>query len=252
MSRPLVIAHRGDSAHRPENTLSAFLRALELGVSVVELDVQLTADREVVVLHDAAVDRTTNGGGDVRRMKLAELRALSAGYPTRFAARWAAERVPTLAEALELLKGRARVLVEIKTESVSAEHADGVEARTVEVVRRLGMEDEVALISFDHVALERLAGIAPAIARGHLFGRIGAEEAVRAAQAVGCRLVMPHKAQVNEALASRVLDASMDLATWVVDEPQELRRLARFPLYGVGSNCPGLLLQAIADGLLER
>ena len=116
---PLVIAHRGDSAHRPENTLASFASAVELGASLVEFDVQLTADGHVVVLHDPEVGRTTNGKGDVRQMKLSDVRGLSAGYSERFGDEWAGERVPTLAEALALLHGRARVMIEIKEESVS-------------------------------------------------------------------------------------------------------------------------------------
>ena len=87
LSPPLVIAHRGDSAHRPENTLASFAGALEVGATVVELDVQLTADGHVVVLHDPTLDRTTTGRGDVRRLTLAEVRAVSAGYPERFGTR---------------------------------------------------------------------------------------------------------------------------------------------------------------------
>ncbi len=252
MKPPLVIAHRGDSAHRPENTLAAFAGALEAGAPVVELDVQLTADGELVVLHDAAVDRTTNGTGDVRRLTLAELRALSAGYPARFGASWAGERIPTLAEALALLKDRARVLVEIKGESVTDEVESGVEARTAELVRRLGMTEAVALISFEHRALVRLRSLAPEITRGHLFERTSPDRLLRAAADAGCSLVMPHKGQLNDDLAERVRSAGLTLATWVVDTPEELKRIARFGLYGVGSNCPGALIEAIANGLLDE
>ena len=92
----LVIAHRGDSAHRPENTLAAIAGALELGVSAVEIDVQLTRDGRVVVMHDPTLDRTTSGRGDVRQLSLAEIRALSAGYPSRFGTAYQGEHVPTL------------------------------------------------------------------------------------------------------------------------------------------------------------
>ena len=252
MKPPLVIAHRGDSAHRPENTLASFAAALEVGAAVVELDVQLSADREVVVLHDATLDRTTTGHGDVARLRLAELRTLSAGYPARFGEAFQGERVPTLGEALGLLKGRARLLIEIKTESVTDDAEGGIEARTLDVVRRLGMADAVALISFDQRVLLRLRKLAPEITRGQLFGRSSADEVVRAAAESQASLVMPHKGQLDAAFAERVRAAGLQLATWVVDEPAELKRLAPLGLYGVGSNCPGLLLDAIADGLLEE
>ena len=135
---PLVIAHRGDSAHRPENTLAAFAGALELGVSAVEIDVQLTRDGRVVVMHDPTLDRTTSGRGDVRQLSLAEIRALSAGYPSRFGTAYQGERVPTLAEVLALLRDRARTLIEIKTESVTDDATGGVEALTIAEIRRAG------------------------------------------------------------------------------------------------------------------
>ena len=248
---PLVIAHRGDSAHRPENTLAALAGALELGAVAVELDVQLTGDGHVVVLHDSRLERTTSGQGDVRQMTLAEVRAVSAGYPSRFGDAWAGERVPTLADALALLRDRARVLIEIKTESVTADATGGLEALTAAQVRRAQMADKVALISFDQRAVVRLRQLAPEMTRGRIFGRTDADEVLRDAATAGCELVMPHKSQLGDELVRRVHAAGLKLATWVVDEPEELRQLARFNLYGVGSNCPGVLLEAIADGLLE-
>jgi glycerophosphoryl diester phosphodiesterase len=247
----LVIAHRGDSAHRPENTLASFAGALEVGATVVELDVQLTADGHVVVIHDPTLDRTTTGRGDVRRSTLAEVRAVSAGYPDRFGTAYAGERVPTLAEAFGLLRGRARVLVEIKSESVTDDADGGVEARVVEEVRRAGLAGEVALISFDRRAVVRLRELAPEVTRGRLFGRTSADEVLAAAEEAGCGLVMPHKSQLDDSLAARVHAAGLKLATWVVDDPAELKQLSRFGLYGVGSNRPGVLLDAIADGLLD-
>ena len=248
---PLVIAHRGDSAHRPENTLASFASALELGASMIELDVQLSADGHVVVLHDPTVDRTTDGRGDVRRMSLGEVRALSAGYPDRFGRAWSGERVPTLAEALTLVRERARLMIEIKKESVSDDAEGGIEARTIAEVRRLGLGDQVALISFEHRALVRCRKLAPEIVRGHLFGRAAPGELLSSARDAGCGIVMPHKGQLSEMVAAQVHEAGLKLATWVVDEPEELKRLAPYRLFGVGSNCPGVLMQALDDGLLE-
>lgn len=243
---PLIIAHRGDSAHRPENTLAAFASALELGAALVELDVQLTSDNHVVVLHDPTVDRTTNGNGDARRMPLAELRKLSAGYPARFGDAHAGLRVPTLAEALGLLRGRGRAMIEIKKDSVGEDAAGGVEARTLAEIRRAGMEADVALLSFDRRALLRCREQAPEIARSHLFYRARIEEVVEGARAVASTLVMPEKGMLSEEFCERAREAGLKVATWVVDDPAELEALARFDLYGVASNRPGALLEALA------
>ena len=244
---PLVIAHRGDSAHRPENTLASFQSALEVGAALVEFDVQLTRDGHVVVIHDPTVDRTTNGRGRVAEMSLVELRALSAGYPERFGTSYAGERIPTLAEVLSFLRGRVRAMVEIKTDSVSDDALGGIEARTIEEVRRQGMSGDLALVSFDTRALRRCRDLAPEIVRGHLFAQ-GLEQAVAACLEVGAQVMMPEKRLLSEEARDRARSAGLKLATWVVDDPDELEALRRFELYGLATNRPGVMLEALADG----
>jgi len=242
---PLVIAHRGDSARRPENTLASFASALEIGAAFVEFDVQLTRDGQVVVIHDPTVDRTTDGQGRVVEMTLSELRRLSAGYPARFGDAYRGERVPTLSEVLGLLRDRAVGMIEIKHDSVTADQEGGVEAHTVAEVRKAGMEKQVALISFSRVALLRCRGFAPAIPRGHLFVRGEAGEILAGAREVGADLVLPEKGLLSVDLRDRAREAGVKVATWVVDEPAELAALAHFDLYGIGSNRPGEMMEAI-------
>jgi glycerophosphoryl diester phosphodiesterase len=244
---PLIIAHRGDSAHRPENTLAAFASALELGVELVEMDVQLTRDGAVVVMHDPAVDRTTDGRGRLRELTLRDVRRLSAGYPVRFGSAFAGERVPTLAEALAFLRERARAMIEIKADSVTEDEEGGIEARTVADVRRLGMEKDVALISFSRGALVRCRKLAPEIARGHVFERGKPGDFLAGAREAGCEVVMPYKSLLSDELKDRAREAGVKVATWVVDDPGELPGLARFDLFGIGSNRPGVMIEALRD-----
>lgn len=244
---PLVIAHRGDSAHRPENTLSSFASALEVGAEVVELDVHLTSDGHVVVIHDPLIDRTTDGRGAVRDLTLQQVRAVSAGYPERFGSEFRGERVPTLSEALNFLRDRSKAMIEIKSDAVTDDAEGGIEARTIEEIRRAGMEKETVLISFDRRALLRCRTAAPEIMRGHLFGRAQPGEVLEGARAVACELVMPEKGMLSDELRERAREAGLKVATWVVDDPAELVTLARFDLYGVGSNRPGVLLEAVRD-----
>ena len=245
MPAPLVIAHRGDSAHKPENTIAAFAGALETGAAIVEFDVHLSRDGEVMVIHDPTVDRTTNGRGLVRQLGLEELRRLSAGYPARFGATYAGERVPTLAEVLGLLRDRARAMIEIKTEAVTDDAEGGIEAHVVDEVRRAGMEKEVALISFDRRALLRCRALAPDMLRGHLFDRGQPGDMLAGAREVSSELIMPEKRLLSDDLRDRAREAGIKVATWVVDEIEDLRRLMRFELYGVGSNRPGEMLEAL-------
>jgi glycerophosphoryl diester phosphodiesterase len=243
---PLIIAHRGDSAHRPENTLASFQSALEVGAEILEMDVQLTRDGHVVVIHDPTVDRTTSGQGAVAGFDLAALRALSAGYPERFGTRYSGERVPTLAEALAFLRGRARLMIEIKTDSVTDDALGGIEARTIAEIRRQEMSNELVLISFDHRALLRCKEQAPEIRRGHLFVNQEPAAAVAACAEVGAMFAMPEKKMLSPGLKQMADAAGLKLATWVVDDPEELRALERFELHGVASNRPGVLLDAMA------
>jgi glycerophosphoryl diester phosphodiesterase len=217
-----------------------------VGAALVEFDVQLTRDGHVVVIHDPTVDRTTNGRGRVGEMSLVELRALSAGYPGRFGDRYSGERIPTLAEVLAFIRGRMRAMIEIKPDSVSDDAVGGIEARTIQEVRRQGMSDDLALVSFDTRALRRCRDLAPEIARGHLFAH-GHKDAVAAAVEVGAQVVMPEKEMLSVELRDLTKAAGLKLATWVVDDPKELAALEQFELYGLATNRPGVMIEALTD-----
>jgi glycerophosphoryl diester phosphodiesterase len=244
---PLIIAHRGDSAHRPENTLASFASALEVGAEVIELDVHLTRDGHAVVIHDPTVDRTTDGTGRIVDHTLAEMRRLSAGYPSRFASEYAGERVSTLAEALNFLRGRCRVMIEIKPDAVTEDAEAGIEAVTVAEVRKAKMDRDVALISFSRRALLRCRTQAAEILRGHLFFEGEPGDVIAGAREIGSELVMPHKSMLSPDLRDRGREAGLKVATWVIDDPLELQSLAHYDLYGVGSNRPGILLEALSE-----
>jgi glycerophosphoryl diester phosphodiesterase len=199
----------------------------------------------VVVIHDDTLDRTTNGRGEVRNLTLAEIRSFSAGYPSRFGSTYAGERVPTLGEVLGLLRDRALAMIEIKAAAVTDDAEGGIEAHVVEEVRKARMEKEVALISFERRALVRCRTLAPEILRGHLFEGGQAGEMLAGAREVGSELIMPEKRLLSDDLRDRAREAGVKVATWVVDDVEEMRRLMRFELYGVGSNRPGEMLEAL-------
>jgi glycerophosphoryl diester phosphodiesterase len=244
---PLIIAHRGNSAHRPENTLAAFASALEVGADVIELDVQLTRDGRLAVIHDATLDRTTSGRGRVRDHSLQQIRELSAGYRGVFGDAYPGERVPTLGDALGFLKGRARVLIEVKLDPLGDASEAGVEELCVHEVQRAGMTGDVALVSFDRRAIERFRAIAPEVRRGHLFQRASADEVVAGARAVDCDLVLLEKGMLSDALFDAVRAAGFRVGTWLVDDPAELRALCRYDLFAVATNRPGELIEATLE-----
>jgi glycerophosphoryl diester phosphodiesterase len=164
----LVVGHRGNALHAPENTIVSMQQAVAAGADAVEVDVHLTADGEVVVIHDPAVDRTTEGRGSVAAMKLSQVQALDAGF--RFSPPGAARpfphrargvRIPTLAEALSALPNTPFV-IELKTATALA--------RALEVVKELRAEHRTVLASFDlrAVAPLRGTGVATGAARAEL------------------------------------------------------------------------------------
>ncbi len=239
MSRPQVIAHRGASAQAPENTLAAFRRALALGVDAVELDVHLSADGEPVVLHDSIVDRTTDGTGLVRDLALAALRRLDAGR--WFGEAFAGERIPTLAEALDLLRG-VRVIVEIKNGPI---YYPTIAERVVAVTRTVG-HPAVTISSFDHPVLLEVRRADPAADTAVLFmGR--PVDPVALAAAAGARRLHAHWMWVTADMVAMAHQANLAVEVWPVDDPAHMAHVAALGVDGIITSYPDRL-QAILAG----
>jgi glycerophosphoryl diester phosphodiesterase len=166
-TRPIVIAHRGFSAEAPENTLVAVRAAIAAGADMVEVDVTLTADGEVVVIHDDTLDRTTDGSGPVADHTLEQLLRLDAG--SWFARRFRGERIPTLAQVLDEVRGRILINVEIKPEAVGEEVEGGIAERVVKLIEERDMRNQVIVSSFEPRALQQIDEIDPEIATASLY-----------------------------------------------------------------------------------
>ncbi|MEQ7039234.1 glycerophosphodiester phosphodiesterase [Enterococcus hirae] len=154
-----IFAHRGSSGTHPENTLPAFAEAVRIGADGIELDVHLTKDEQIVVIHDEEVERTTDGKGLVREKTLAEIKKLNAGkwFNTEFQA----TKVPTLKEVLHLfweMNYRGTVMIEIKTDKY--EYA-GIEEKVVQQLKAVEWPFRHAYCSFNFHTLERVVKIDP-------------------------------------------------------------------------------------------
>jgi glycerophosphoryl diester phosphodiesterase len=150
----LVVAHRGFSGAAPENTLVAFQKAIELGSDMIELDVHLSKEGEVVVIHDSTLERTTPGQGKIIDHTLQELRQLDAGV--KFSPLFAGERIPTLKEVLDLAQGKIEVNIEVKNGFLEPYSIHDLADRTLKAVENAGMLPHVLFSSFHPVALERI------------------------------------------------------------------------------------------------
>ncbi|BBD08306.1 glycerophosphodiester phosphodiesterase [Desulfovibrio ferrophilus] len=167
LDHSLCWAHRGFSAKYPENTLAAFEAALEAGADGIELDVTLSRDGRLVVIHDETLDRTTDGTGPVSALDWDELGDLDAGR--WFDEAFAGQRLPSLSEVLDVVGGKMLVNIEIKPEAACVSADVPVEQQVLDCVREHGLMDSVVVSSFDYSILLRLRGLDADLRLGTLF-----------------------------------------------------------------------------------
>ncbi len=237
--RPIICAHRGNSAYCPENTLAAIASAADLGVPMTEIDVRRTADGHVVLMHDESVDRTTDGSGRVAELSLAQIRGFDAGRWK--ASEFAGERVPTLAEALDLCRERGMFLcIEVKQK--------GIVPEVLSLVQEGGMVEGAVIISFDFDTVVELREAAPTIPAGWLT----ADMEPSAVDAAISRVLSHHIAVISALhtcvtrdVVKRCRLRGITLYVWTIDDVAEARRYAEMGVDVIASNCPGELQDAL-------
>lgn len=241
---PLVVAHRGASAHAPENTLAAIEQALHAGAMMVEVDVQLTADGHVVVFHDAILGRTTNGSGQIRNYPLGDVEKLDAG--SWFANKYAGERIPTLRQAVEFLRGKAYINIEIKPPTPHDDNAIERARATVALVDSLGYAPWTLFASFsDDVIAEihRLGSqfhTASIIRPGEkrLFSSIVADNA--------CDAIVCSSAELTQRQADDIRKHSIFVGTYGLVTHADVHRALRRGARALVSDDPAIISSALA------
>lgn len=249
--QPLVIAHRGESSRAPENTLAAFRGALEAGVDFVEFDVHLSADGIPVVIHDETVDRTTDGTGRVDSLTVAQLKALDAG--SWFDPGFAGERIPTLAETLDLLRGKGRILLELK----DAEHTGHGERtgqavllvrRTLEMIEATGTGSQVLFQTFYPANLRELKKQARGIPYAFLYNF--PERRHLAAAYAKYHRASGFNPRLQNTKRSQVILAhflGMEVYVYTPDAPEEFEKALGLGVDGIITNRPRELKQFLAS-----
>jgi glycerophosphoryl diester phosphodiesterase len=240
--RVWVVGHRGAMGHCPENTLASFERGLELGADWIELDVHLSRDGALVVIHDETVDRTTNGSGLVQEHTLAELKELDAG--AWFGPAYAGQQILTLDEVLVWARSQGTVLdIEIKNAPV---YYAGIEENVVQTLDRHGMTDQAIVISFDHRAVRRVRALDSRIVTGVLYA-CRPVDALSLARQAGADALLPHWAYVTSEDVRAAHAVGLSVAPWTSSDPEVLRGLIAAQVDGIGTNHPDVLRGIMAE-----
>ena len=231
---PLVIAHRGASAYEPENTLRAFDLAIRQGAQMIELDLHLTRDNRVVVIHDETLDLTTNLTGCINELTLAEVKRADAGK---------SERVPMLEETLDLTAGKVRLYLEVKDPNAAGE--------TLRLIRERGCQDDVMIASFDIELMRRLGREVRDIELGIILGNVSLNPIVRwreavpwiALRGINYQVLCMHVDLCFGYLVRRVKAEGKRLYVWTVDEARQFDQMIARGVDGIVTNKPDQLIQ---------
>jgi glycerophosphoryl diester phosphodiesterase len=230
---PLVIAHRGASAAEPENTLRAFDLAIKQGAQMIELDLQLTRDNRVVVIHDPVLDYTTDLKGRIDRLSLSEVKKADAGK---------GERVPTLEETLDLTRRKANLYLEIKDPRAAAE--------ALRLIRKRQSQSEVMLASFDVGLMRRLGQEVNDIELGLILGTVTINPLVRWREAapwialrhINYQVLSLRVGLCFKRLAHQVKAHGKKIFVWTVDDEKQFSRMIARGVDGIVTNVPDRLI----------
>jgi glycerophosphoryl diester phosphodiesterase len=247
-SGPLIIGHRGASAHAPENTHAAFRRAFDDGADGIEFDVRLARDEVPVVFHDDSFERTVGVYGNVESHSSAVIAQFYAGawfnerYPNRARESYVWERVPTLAQVFERY-GSLRLYVEMKCEDAS--RRPRLARAVVRLVREYGLAERVVVKSFEHDSLGEVKRLAPEIRTAALFGRswpnpfVPARKIIAGAEACGADEISLHRSLLRAATVSEARRRGFEVLVWTVNSSVWLRRALALGLRAVFTDYPG-------------
>ena len=235
-----IFAHSGFSGKYPENTMLAFEKAVELGVDGIELDVHLTKDNELVIIHDEDIKRTCDGEGLVKDMTLEELKKFDAS--AKFRGVYGICPIPTLREYFELVKD-TDVITNIELKTGVYEYPT-IEEKVIAMIAEYGLEDKIILSSFNHFTIKRCEKIAPHIKRGFLtgdwlydFGKYTAERNVQCCH--------PWHITLSQEVVDEMHSAGCEINTWTVNEYEDIKRLAEMGVDSLIGNFPDRMFEVL-------
>ena len=248
--RPLVVGHRGYRARYPENTLVSFQAAVDAGVQMVELDIHLTSDDALIVIHDDRLDRTTTGTGPVCRHSLAELKKLDAG--SWFDARFTGEPIPTLAEVLRVLNGRVLVNIEIKSTAGKSPCKPGqIEKVLLDLLKRENAFSTVLVSSFDPEIIKTIHRLNAALPIALISKTAHGEKTVRFCQELDVFSFHPNFRCLTPGLITGLHDAGIHVFPYTVNTESDFEHMIQLNVDGVITDDP-VLFKTWYTGLPDR
>lgn len=227
MSSKIIIAHRGASAHAPENTLLSYERAWNFGADMFELDVHQSADGQLVCIHDSTIDRTTNGTGEISSMTYREIQKFDAGM---------GQKVPLLEDALKFARGRIQVNIELKTA--------GVEEDIVNIVSDLGMTNDIMVSSFLHLILSEVKDLDERI-RIAILVQNEIDNLAKYAHEIGVYSINPAKELVSPMLTTNAHKLGIKVFPWTVNVEGTMRQLLELGVDGLITDHPDLGIKLV-------
>lgn len=239
---PIILAHRGDLAHAPENTLPSFLQAIQKGADGVELDAKLTADGHVIVIHDPTVDRTTNGSGKVASFTLEAIRTLDAG--AWFDSRFAGAKIPLLEEVFETVGKDKLINIELTNYNTPR---DGLTQRVCELIKRHHNQSQIIFSSFFPSNLKIASQMLPEVPRGLLAmpGFIGLWARSFGFMFGDYQALHPHISSASREQIQRAHRIKRRVHVWTANVPEDVTRLKEWGADGIFTDDPDTALRAL-------
>ena len=235
--RTLVVAHRGASSLAPENTLSSVRKALELGADHCEIDVQLTKDGEVVLMHDSRLKRTAGQPGYLTDFTLDELRNFEAG--SWYSPNFQGEPIPTLREVIRAVEKKMLLNIEIK---VSKEDTD-IASKVVDIIHAEDIRKRCMVTSFDRSTVEKIKELDPRITTGLIFGQKYPKDVFDGNwEVLSCNYRV-----VNAEFVARARESKKNIYVWTVDDKEEMLRLMELQVDGIITNRPQDLIPLVKE-----
>jgi len=238
--RILNIAHRGASGLAPENTISAFLKAVESGADIIELDVQLSKDLQLIVIHDETIKRFTGIDKKVKWLEFDYLKELDFG--SWFSSDFKGEKIPLLQTVFETIGSKMKYNIEIKK---GEEFYSGITESVIALVNRFNLLKDVWISSFDLKTIKKLRELNKEITAGIIFDKNEWNYYLRTAQKLNCQFIVPEKGLISEINVAKAHDMGLSVYPYASDSEEEILKLIQMRVDGIITNRPDKLSRII-------